>query len=160
MHEGFQEARRVVAAERVVAALLELGPTGRESRAVDPEGVKERRIELRLAVGLADRELRKLRVELELELLQEEWVVDRPVRPLPEEDSLPENQFELFRLALQSAPEVEQSPEERHRLPDGPLRLLPGLPARCPGLERPDPFTVAVEALRDGIAVRTRSIPG
>jgi hypothetical protein len=148
LYEVAQEGARRGAVERVRVLALDGVAQVLDPLAVEAHVAQERRVELRVVLGVDDRELRDGRVEAQLDALQEHGVADRPARVVEDEDPVAEEELVLLGLALEARAQVEEVCEDSERLDDLALAVLPGALAREPLLEGQHALLRVVEALQ------------
>src|SRR5262249_36539854 len=141
------EIRGRLGVERVVEVPLDVLDAVLQHAAVDlTAGAEERRVQLGHVVGLGERELGYLRIEGELDALEQHGVADRAFLDLPVQDAVADQQLDFLRLALDLAVERVQPVEQLERRALGALGLLPRGALGLPFLPRTGPRALVLEA--------------
>src|SRR3981081_1850420 len=108
-------------------------------------GLKQRGIELNRMVRLGNREFGDGRVELQLEPLEQDWVIDSPVRMTPTQNAITEDELHAFRLAIDAAVERVKRFEDLHRSASRPFRFRPLIAQQFPALQARPPDWIVCE---------------
>src|ERR1700737_1948839 len=123
------------------ASFLQFFPTSADRASIHiVHRLEQRRVELNRMVRFRKREFRHGCVKLQLETLEENRMIDAPVRPAPAQDAIAQDEIHAFRLAIDATVERVKGLEDFHRRASGlfgfyPLvsRKLPTLQSRRPG---------------------------
>ncbi len=96
-------------------------------------------------VRFRKREFRHGRVELQLETLQEDRMIDAPVRPAPAQDAIAQDEIHAFRFAIDATVERVKGFEDFHRRASGLFGFYPLIARKLPTLQGRRPTRIVCE---------------